>query len=694
MLELRLVHNRGSVNAGLYVNSGSGFSEEERYSLNCSSDRMAKRLLYFPKGVHALRFDPLEEAGLFGIEHLQLMPLVPWFAYRLLAKRLAARHPGFRELNIRDVLAHLKANARKLHRNWLDLGLSHYAETFNRRCRGRGYREWIEQVEALQLLSVQPTAEIDGPLISIILPTYNSEVGFLRACIDSVLAQSYPHWQLCIADDASPDPQVRECLSAYQALDPRIQVVFRTENGHISAASNSALELATGDYIAFLDHDDTLPPHALQRVCVEIGKSSQVQLIYSDEDKINHAGHRFDPHFKPDWNPDLLLSINYVCHFTVLRADLVKKVGGLRTGVEGAQDHDLLLRCLPYLNAGNVMHIAEILYHWRAAEGSTALDCDEKSYTSEAGIKSLNDCLESEKLGAQVKQGFVPNTYRIRWKLPKERPLVSLLVPTRDHCDILQPCVDKILSLTEYPNFELLILDNQSSCQKTLNYLEKISADPRVRVCSWDYPFNYSAINNFGVRQAKGEIIGLINNDIEPINDDWLTEMVSQVCRPEIGCVGAKLYYPNDTIQHGGVILGIGGVAGHSHKYFSRNEYGYFSRLHLVQNLSAVTAACLLLRKTVFEEVGGLEEKKLPVAFNDVDLCLKVREIGYRNLWTPYAELYHHESVSRGADDTFAKRRRMAAETAYMRERWGNMLDRDPAYNPNLTLAHEDFSLA
>ncbi|WNZ57244.1 glycosyltransferase [Microbulbifer sp. MKSA007] len=255
--------------------------------------------------------------------------------------------------------------------------------------------------------------------------------------------------------------------------------------------------------------------------------------------------------------------------------------------------------------------------------------------------------------------------------------------------------MEAILARTCYPNFELLILDNQSRCEGTLRFLNEMKAtDSRVSVHRWDHPFNYSAINNFGVSLAKGEIIGLINNDIEPISDEWLTEMVGQVRRPEIGCVGAKLYYPNDTIQHGGVILGIGGVAGHSHKYFSRHEYGYFSRLHLVQNLSAVTAACLLIRKLVFEEVAGLDAENLAVAFNDVDLCLKVREAGYRNLWTPYAELYHHESVSRGADNTFSKRQRAQREAEYMRTRWGDLLDTDPAYNPNLTLAHEDFSLA
>ncbi|MFC6634839.1 glycosyltransferase family 2 protein [Microbulbifer taiwanensis] len=527
------------------------------------------------------------------------------------------------------------------------------------------------------------------------LPTYNTDVLLLRACIESVLAQTYPRWQLCIGDDASTDSRVRECLQEFRAQDERIQVVFREENGHITAASNSALALAKGEYIALLDHDDTLAPHALQRVAEAIAENPQAQLFYSDEDKIDEQGERFDPHFKPGWNPDLLLSQNYICHLTVLKAALVKQVGGFRLGVEGSQDHDLLLRCMPHLKAGNVVHIPEVLYHWRAISGSTAQQGCAKNYAATAGVRAVADYLESEGLQATAEPGTAPNSYRVRWVIPQHAPLVSLLVPTRDGIDILKPCVEAILSRTDYPNFELLILDNQTRCEATLRFLEEVSAsDARVSVHRWDRPFNYSAINNFGAGLAKGEIIGLVNNDIEPINGDWLTEMVGQALRPEIGCVGAKLYYPNDTIQHGGVILGIGGVAGHSHKYLSRNEYGYFSRLHLVQNLSAVTAACLLLRKSVFEEVGGLDEENLVVAFNDVDLCLKVREAGYRNLWTPYAELYHHESVSRGADNTMAKRKRAQREAEHMRSRWGAQLDTDPAYNPNLTLVHEDFSLA
>lgn len=316
----------------------------------------------------------------------------------------------------------------------------------------------------------------------------------------------------------------------------------------------------------------------------------------------------------------------------------------------------------------------------------------EKSYTTDAGLKAVSEVF-ADRPDISVVVGPVPNTYRVRYPLPTIPPKVSLLIPTRDGVEILKPCVDALLERTDYPNFEVLILDNQSSCEKTLRYMDEVAADSRVRVLRWNFPFNYSSINNFGVQHATGDLIGLVNNDIEPINSDWLCEMVRQAIRPEVGCVGAKLYYPNDTIQHAGVILGIGGVAGHAHKYFDRHADGYFSRLHLVQNMSAVTAACLLVRRSLFEEVGGLDEKNLAVAFNDVDFCLRVRDAGYRNLWTPYAQAYHHESVSRGADDTPEKRQRHNKEAAYMRARWGDALLKDPAYNPNLTLIHEDFSL-
>ncbi|WP_444914604.1 glycosyltransferase family 2 protein [Microbulbifer sp. TRSA007] len=697
MLELQVAYDGGGADASLLAYMGSSLEGSwERISLPLRTGRVVKRIVYFPQKVTQLELFPIDDRGCFSVDHFRIVRLASWFARDRLARRLSTMHPEFRGLGKLGVLANLKFKAKTQGVSRYQYALDRYGETFVRRRHDRDYRRWIDKVEGSRKfpsLKATDSSTKEAVLISVLLPTYNSNISHLKACIESVLAQTYQHWQLCIADDASSDQKVKDCLLSYQALDSRVQVKLREKNGHIAAASNSALELVEGEFVTFLDHDDALAPNALQRISDFLLENPKALLVYSDEDKIDEVGERFAPHFKPSWNPDLLLSQNYVCHMTVLKTELVRDVGGFRVGTEGSQDHDLLLRCLPTLNGENVVHIPEVLYHWRAVTGSTAQDGANKAYATEAGLRALDGYLQRTGQHAKTELGIVPNSYRVRWALPASEPMVSLLVPTRDGYDILKPCVDAILSKTEYSNFELLILDNQSRCKKTLQYFREISRNSRVSVHHWNHSFNYSSINNFGAKLAKGDILGLINNDIEPINGDWLREMVSQACRPEIGCVGAKLYYPNDTIQHGGVILGIGGVAGHAHKYFHRSEYGYFSRLQLVQNLSAVTGACLLVRKSIFEQVGGLDEKHLAVAFNDVDLCLKVREAGYRNLWTPFAELYHHESASRGADDTLAKRRRAKREADYLRSRWGRLLDTDPAYNPNLTLVHEDFSL-
>lgn len=562
------------------------------------------------------------------------------------------------------------------------------------------YQRWIQCVEQPSLPSLKnmgaDVTEIESKsLISIITPVYNTPEKYLRLCIDSVLAQSYPHWELCIADDASTELHVRKVLTEYQKRDPRIKVVFREQNGHISRASNSALALATGDYVALLDHDDALPEHALYLMAHAIAEHPEAQIFYSDEDKIDINGKRSDPHFKSDWNPDLFYSQNYVSHLGVYKRALLNTIGGFRPGVEGSQDQDLLLRCLPHVDNKQIIHIPKILYHWRTVEGSTAMASGEKSYTTDAGIKALTEYFAQHgPAGIKIEAGLVPNTYRVRWPIAAPAPLVSLLIPTRDRKSITEIAVRSILEKTTYPNYEIIILDNGSEEPETLDWFTAIQQEnARVQVLRYDHPFNYSAINNFGVQHAKGSLIGLINNDVEVISPDWLTEMVSHAVREDIGCVGAKLYYSNDTLQHAGVILGIGGVAGHSHKYFPKDHPGYFSRLVLPQNLSGVTAACLIVRKSVYDEVGGLDEVNLKVAFNDVDFCLKVREAGYRNLWTPYAELYHHESISRGAEDSPEKQARFRSEIEFMQNKWGDALKREPFYNPNLTQDRGDFSI-
>ena len=562
------------------------------------------------------------------------------------------------------------------------------------------YQNWLISRNEVELkdeeMVVSSISGRPAPLISILLPTYNSDIKFLRQCIDSVINQSYENWELCIADDASTNAGVRDVISSYAEKDNRIKYVFREENGHISNSSNSAIKLASGEWVALLDHDDLLHPHALSYVVKEIIHNPSVQFIYTDEDKIDVNGLRLDPHFKSDWNLDLLYSQNYVSHLGVYKTDLVKKIGGFREGYEGSQDYDLLLRYSREIDDKNVVHIPKVLYHWRAIDGSTALSSGEKSYTTQSGIKSLKDHFDNLDMDVVVEKGKLDNTYRVIYPLIDEtgkKPLVSLIVPTYNGKDITKQAIESILELTDYENYEIILVDNNSDDPQSLEYFSSLEKHEKITVLRYPHPFNYSAINNFAVKYAKGEIIGLINNDIEVINSGWLGEMVSHAIRKEIGCVGAMLYYANDTIQHAGVILGIGGVAGHSHKYFPKGSNGYFSRLKLVQNLSAVTAACLIVRKEIYSEVAGLNEKDLTVAFNDVDFCLKVGEAGYRNLWTPYAELYHHESISRGTEDNPEKVKRFNKEVKYMKDTWGEVLKKDKFYNKNLSKVHENFSL-
>jgi GT2 family glycosyltransferase/glycosyltransferase involved in cell wall biosynthesis len=531
------------------------------------------------------------------------------------------------------------------------------------------------------------------PLISVLMPTYNTPEKWLVRAIESVRRQLYENWELCIADDASKEPHVRRVLERYQKKDPRIKVVLRETNGHISAASNSALALAHGEFIALLDHDDELRPHALACVALELDAHPTADLVYSDEDKIDENGHRYDHYFKPDWNPDLFLVQNYISHLGVYRTLLVREVGGFRVGYEGSQDWDLAMRVVERTAADRIRHIPKILYHWRSVPGSTAMLIGAKSYATQAAEKVISE--HFVRVGVEATISPTKGSYwRVHYPLPSPAPRATLIIPTRNRLNVLRPCVESLLAKTNYPNFELLIVDNDSDDPETLAWLELTAkSEPRVRVVRCPGEFNFSAINNFGVRQTDAPLIGLLNNDLEVIADDWLNEMASHALRPEIGCVGAKLYYPDDRIQHAGVILGIGGVAAHAWQTHPRGAAGQAHRNLLQQNLSAVTAACLLIRREVFLEAGGLDEQ-LRVAFNDVDFCLSVRARGYRNLWTPYAELYHHESASRGAEDTLEKRDRFRGEVEYITAKWGDALVNDPAYNPNLTLTINDFTLA
>jgi GT2 family glycosyltransferase len=485
---------------------------------------------------------------------------------------------------------------------------------------------------------------------------------------------------------------VRKLLEKYAALDPRIKVVFRAANGHISESSNSALALATGEFAVLFDHDDELPPHALYLVANAINEHPQADLLYSDEDKIDETGRRYDPYFKPEWNFDLMTSQNCFSHLGVYRLSLLREIGGFRKGYEGSQDYDLALRCLA--RTDRVVHLPHVLYHWRSIPGSAASSGDAKGYALIAGVRALQDFFAAREPRIRVETGPWPATYRVRYPLPENPPLASLLVPTRDGLSILRRCIESVHAKTSYPRFEIVVVDNESKDRGTLDYLDELEKGGRARVVRYPYKFNYSAINNLAAREARGDVLVLLNNDVEVVTASWLEELVAQALRPEIGAVGAQLLYPNDTIQHAGVMTGLYGIAAHVHRYLPRDSPGYFARAQVVQQMSVVTGACLAVRKSVYAQLGGLDEKNLPVAFNDLDFCLRCIEAGYRNLYTPYARLYHHESYSRGADDTPEKRARFALESAYIEKRWGSVLAQDPCYNPNLSLSSDNFALA
>ena len=562
----------------------------------------------------------------------------------------------------------------------------------------RDYAEWVRRYDTItpEILAALKS-KINGlqakPTISIAMPTYNANRDWLAQAIESVRQQVYPHWELCIADDASTDEDIKAFLREVAQSDERIKVMFRETNGHISAATNSALEMATGEWIAFLDHDDIIPPHALAYMAMAIAAQPDVQMLYSDEDKIDENGKRSDPYFKTDWNIDLFYSHNLVTHLALYRRELIQQTGGLRDEYAGAQDYDLVLRVIEHIKPEQIAHVPFILYHWRAHAGSTATaDLNIKPYAMLAGERALNAHFKRQGVAARAQ--FIGHGFRARYKLPDIQPLVSIIIPTRNAVDLVRTCIESVKARTIYKNYEIVLMDNGSDDPEALAYFAELAKEPNFMLVRDDSPFCYSAINNQAASKAHGEILCFLNNDIEVINPDWLNELVSHACRPGVGAVGARLLYPTGMLQHAGIVLGIGGWAGHAHKGFSSLAHGYVGRATLISSFSAVTGACLAVQRKHFEAVGGFDDVNLRVACNDVDLCLKFTELGLHNVYTPFASLYHHESATRGYEDTPEKKARFQKEVDHMWQRWPNMMARDPAYSPNLTLDHEDFSLA
>ncbi|MEZ0537117.1 glycosyltransferase [Caldicellulosiruptoraceae bacterium PP1] len=550
---------------------------------------------------------------------------------------------------------------------------------------------WIDKNEPKEkdLITQRNTKFMIEPKISIVVPTYNTPKEFLVDMIESVLDQTYKNWELCIADGGSKN-NTRDILKEYALRDSRIKVKLLEGNKGIAGNSNEALSLATGEYIALLDHDDLLPPFALFEVVKVINEKPNVDFIYSDEDKITEDGKkRFDPHFKPDWSPFTLRSYNYITHLSVVKTSLIKKIGGFREGYDGSQDYDLILRATEI--SKEIFHVPKILYHWRISNNSTALKPETKLYAYESAKKALSDHLERLDINGYVENGPVYGRYNIRYKYEKE-PFVSIIIPNKDNIKYLEPCINSIINLTTYKNYEIIICENNSNENKTFEYYNNLSSKyNNIKIIQYKSKFNYSLVNNFAVKYSNGDILLFLNNDIKVISDDWLSNMIEIIMMKDVGIVGAKLLYYDNTIQHIGVVIGMGGVAGHIGRLKNKYYSGHLGNFLVTRNVSAVTGACLMIRKEVFNEVNGFDER-FEVAFNDIDLCLKVREKGYQVVLTPYAELYHYESKTRGYEDTIEKQLRFKKEIDLFTQKWYKVLkEGDPYFNKNFDLNYEDY---
>ena len=526
------------------------------------------------------------------------------------------------------------------------------------------------------------------PLISVVIPVYNADPIFLRECLDSVLAQSYKNFEICLADDASTSAETKAVLKEYEK-NKKIKIVYRKKNGHISKATNSALKLAKGEFVALMDNDDVIPTDALYEVVKVLNQDKKIDMIYTDEDKLDEEGNRCYPNFKPDYAPDTFMSVNYISHLGVLRRAIINKIGGFREGFEGAQDYDLYLRF--FEQTDRIYHIPKILYHWRMTEGSTAKNISKKDYALERGKKALEDALKRRKIKGKVSIAKNCPYYIVDYAVTGN-PKATIIIPTRDHADITENCLKSVFEKTTYKNYEVIVVNNGSEEKATFELFDKYQKKYKnFRVLDANFEFNYSRLNNYAVKETKSDFIVLMNNDVEVISPDWLTKMIGYAAQDHVGAVGAKLLYPDESVQHAGIVLGIG-VASHLHLGKGRDVVAWAGQLAVPQDYSAVTAACLVVSRKKWEEVGGLEEK-LKVAYNDVDFNIKLLEKGYYNVCLANVEMFHHESKSRGADTSGEKKKRFDAEQDFMYKKWEKRIANDPFYNSNLTKKTTDGNL-
>lgn len=586
---------------------------------------------------------------------------------------------------------------QKTLRYWKNYGLKNTIKKVCQKLSGQrdygNYEDFLKKygVKEEELARQRQEVFENGPCFSIAVPLYQTKEKYLREMIESVQAQTYTNWELCLADGSGREHSLQPVVGEYIAKDKRIKYCLLDSNEGIAGNTNEALKMADGDFVVLTDHDDLLSPEALYQCAKAVQKEPQTDVIYSDEDKVDMSGKKFfEPHFKSDYNIDLLCTMNYICHLFVVRKDVMERAGLFESCYDGAQDHDFILRCTE--KAEHIVHIPKVLYHWRCHAQSTSENPESKLYAFENGCKAVKAHYDRIGIPAEVEQGPFYGMYRTHY-LWKEQPLVSILIPNKDHAADLKKCMDSIEEKSTYRNFEFIIVENNSTEEETFSYYKEIEKRDNVRVLYYKEDFNYSRINNFGAKEANGEYVLLLNNDTEMIEPDSIKEMLDVCMRLDVGIVGAKLLYEDNTIQHAGVIIGFGGVAGHAFIGQDRDDNGYFSRIISVQDLSAVTAACLMVRRSVFDEVEGLNEE-FKVAFNDIDFCLKVRKAGYLVVYNPYAQFYHYESKSRGQEDSADKVARFQQEIGLFGERWGELLENgDPYYNPNLTLDKADFSL-
>ncbi|MDD3615913.1 MAG: glycosyltransferase family 2 protein [Lachnospiraceae bacterium] len=556
------------------------------------------------------------------------------------------------------------------------------------------YTKWLpKHMPTKQELERQKNETFaNQPKISVVVPLYKTPEKYLVKLIESFQNQTYSNWELCFSDGSGPDSPLTDILRQYTEAEPRIKVIYEKKKLQISENTNAALGIATGDYIGFADHDDELTANALYECVRAVNANSEIDVIYTDEDKMSMDGNKFfQPHFKPDFNIDLLTTVNYICHFFVVKKSVYETVGMLDSAFDGAQDYDFVLRCIE--QAKCIHHIPKILYHWRSHENSTSENPESKLYAFDAGQRAIEAHYKRCKIDASVGKGEYLGLYKTHYNL-KVQPKVSIMIPNKDHIADLDRCIQSIEKKATYSNYEYIIIENNSTEEETFAYYKKLEAEnPKVKVVYYKGHFNYSSINNFGAQHADGEYLWLLNNDTEIINPDCIEELVGYCTREDVGIVGSRLYFEDDTIQHAGVVIGFGGIAGHCFVQQKRGTTGYCHRIICAQDYSAVTAASMLVKKSVFDQVGGFDEE-LQVAFNDIDFCMKVRNIGKLVVYNPYSELYHYESKSRGQEDTPEKVRRFQREIAIFEKHWPDILrDGDPYYNPNLTLESQDFSL-